>query len=363
MSDVAGDNFIVKAEVNPVKPVTTTRGVSTGIMTVWNRVDVEYVRMERAVELPVDQIAPCFRHAFAEIDISKKTIATGFDDMGFMGKDEDQSDINMKGYGTAATGVFTMEGHAGWVLLVAASRLWPEKHSMIIYEGEATAQDTFFTVPKSQVILADAPKMALVYDSTRLVGVVPPYPIDRSILTGFTTSFLGTEGELYKFAVEPHNFYDVENFDTPFLEARLKSYGFKNNEKIKVKICGAGEEFTYPYGLSLNTRESGHHASTGRTFVFTRTAPPSDHLRIIVHELTHAFECQHMCGNWNWTNDAAGNACTMNYPSRFILDEAKPRKPLRWTQNQVSPELCPQHLKHLREYHLDENTGLKWTTP
>ncbi len=53
VSDVAGDTYRVKASTR-FAPCTSAR---TGVMTVWDRIELEYVKMASAIALPVNEIA------------------------------------------------------------------------------------------------------------------------------------------------------------------------------------------------------------------------------------------------------------------------------------------------------------------
>src|SRR5271156_6829018 len=55
--DVAGANYILRARVKDDPKITLSVGGSTGTMTVWHRVDLEYVKMDSADELPVGDIS------------------------------------------------------------------------------------------------------------------------------------------------------------------------------------------------------------------------------------------------------------------------------------------------------------------
>jgi len=45
-------------------------------MTVWKRIDVEYVRMTNALSLPVKKVAPYFEPAFVQMDFTEERIVT-----------------------------------------------------------------------------------------------------------------------------------------------------------------------------------------------------------------------------------------------------------------------------------------------
>jgi hypothetical protein len=66
------------------------------------------------------------------------------------------------------------------------------------------------------------------------------------------------------------------------------------------------------------------------------------------------------CGNWDWQKKADRTACCMCYGFELVLDDGAPRKPIAWTQNRAGPDLCAHHIRHMRDYPLEDNPGLGW---
>jgi len=98
----------------------------------------------------------------------------------------------------------------------------------------------------------------------------------------------------------------------------------------------------------------------GRLIVFTRSMDAADYIRVLCHELCHAFDNAHKCGSWDWRLQPDRTSCCMNYWFQFVLDDGTPRKPISWTQNRTSADLCGPHLRRMRDYHLQDNPGLAW---
>src|SRR4029079_15646250 len=105
---------------------------------------------------------------------------------------------------------------------------------------------------------------------------------------------------------------------------------------------------------------AGKHFFGGRLLVFTQSMVPAEYIPVLCHELCHAFDNAHKCGNWDWVKQADRTGCCMNYWFQFILDNAGPRKAIGWTQNRNSDALCGPHLRRMRDYHLQSNPGLAW---
>jgi len=127
-----------------------------------------------------------------------------------------------------------------------------------------------------------------------------------------------------------------------------------------VQVLSAGEDALVVAGISPGgTSVGGKHYFGGRLIVFTKTQS-GDVIVTLCHELCHAFDNAHKCGNWDYRQQANRTSCCMNYWFQFVLDDAAPRAPIRWTQNRQSADLCGEHIVRIRDYHLEDNPGLGW---
>jgi hypothetical protein len=366
-SDIAGDNFRVTATIIPVAPITTALPATTGIMTMWNRIDLEYVKMASAEELPVDQIGVHYALACAQIDVSERREVTGKSDRALMGPNDSLARKACDRYATKAQGEFTKEHEKGWFFVASARRLKPVKDSQTLYEGPATAHGDHILLPPGVVVTS--PGAVFIYNPATSFWLLPPKPKNPDLCTHFdvirsdTTSPPRAPGQgpgvaQRRLWLEAHDFHKIDDQDNAFLNATLKEYGFADGETLEVKVVSAGTSVagTSPGGLTVK----GRKFFAGRLVIFTDDCPPQFRLIALCHELCHAFDNAHKCGNWDWTADAERTSCCMNYVVSFILDDATPRAPIRWTQGQVSAELCARHLRGMREYHLQDNPALKW---
>jgi hypothetical protein len=153
----------------------------------------------------------------------------------------------------------------------------------------------------------------------------------------------------------------VDNPDVSFLDAGLSHYGFPAGAKIPIQVLSLGDEALVLGGVSPGGVEVlGKHYFGGKLLVFTKSLPVPDRLSTMCHELCHAFDNAHKCGNWDWINQATLTSCCMNYWFQFVLNDASPRKPIRWTQNRSSADMCGPHIVRIRDYHLEKNPGLGW---
>ena len=77
VSNVAGDNFVVRARIKKSPRVAPSSEARTGVMTVWKRIDVEYVCMEGALSLPIAKVPPFFEPARVQMDFSTERTVPG----------------------------------------------------------------------------------------------------------------------------------------------------------------------------------------------------------------------------------------------------------------------------------------------
>jgi hypothetical protein len=361
VSNIAGDNYIVWAKITPKDPITQTFPAVTGIMTVWNRIDVEYVKMKSADDLPMSELPVYFDMAFAQIDVSKKREVKGDADKPFMGSNDKEADAACDDY-ASSKGQFTMEGKPGWFFVASASRPLPEMHEFVIYEGDAFAQGRWIRLPKgADLPVYDTPAEVRIFNPEKLKGVAKPWPANPDLYTIFTVEDTVLHNEAWWLFLEVHDFHEVDQPDTSFLDANLVDYGFWDGAPISIQVLSEGEETHYATGISPGGTKIGDHSYFGgKVIVFTKVRPADWLLTTLTHELCHAFDNSHKCGNRTWNKGSPRPSCAMCYLRAFLLDDKKPRKPVRWTQNLNSAHFCAQHLRRMRDYHLQDNPGLGW---
>lgn len=355
VSDIAGDNFKVKAEVKADPTIDLSLAAETGVMTVWSRIDLEYVKMKTAAELPVDQISAHYDIACVQVDVTEKREVDGKFDLPFMGKTRDLAEAKCEEYATKAV-QFKKAGTPGWFFIVAAHRMLPPKATTILYEGSAEAQGGNVRLPKGTT-LPGTPKMVRVFEPAKIAGVKKPKPNDHDTHIKFSVSGK-VKNDLVLVA---HDFHEVDDPDNSFLDARLNDYGFADGTAIEVQVLNDGDEARITAGISPGGAEvAGKHYFGGRLIIFTEATGASDYLTVLCHELCHAFDNAHKCGNWDWRLQPQRASCCMCYWFQFVLDDAAPRKAIMWTQNRTTPDLCAKHIRHMRDYHLEDNPGLGW---
>ncbi len=352
--DVAGANYILKAKVKDDPRISTSLAGTTGIMTVWHRIEVEYAKMTSADELPVDQISTNYDLACVQVDVSLKRVVP--DRPTFGPTDNRASYAAIDRYATKASGEFSMEGQKGWFFICAANRFIPPRATTILFEGDAGAFGDKVRLPPG-TLLADKPAIVRVFNPAKISGLSPPLPNDHDAHIKFRVA-AQTGQDL---VLETHDFHLVDNPDASFLDADLSTYGFVTSTKIRVQVLSAGDDALVLAGISPGGKEVfGKHYFGGKLLVFTQSLAAPERLTTMCHELCHAFDNAHKCGNWDWVNQMNWTSCCMNYWFFFILDDASPRSPVAWTQNRCSATMCGPHIQHIRDYHLEKNPGLGW---
>jgi hypothetical protein len=355
VSDVTADNYRVKAQgVHP--DVTVSTPAQTGIMTVWDRIEIEYVKMLSASELPVDQIAPHYDLACVQVDVSEKREVGGSADMPQMDTTDALAYAACDAYSRSAGGQFSHEGQGGWFFMASANRFMPARTAAILYEGNAEANGDRVRLPAG-VVLSGIPKVVRVFNPARIGGIAPPKPNDYDIHIKFTITARSGRNLI----LQPHDFHAVDNPDHSFLDADLSHYGFTAGATIPIQVMSAGDEALVTAGISPGGADvGGKHYFGGKLLIFTKTLVGSQVIKTLCHELCHAFDNAHKCGNWDWENKTVRTSCCMNYWFQFVLDDASPRAPILWTQNRQSAGMCGPHIVSIRDYHLEDNPGLGW---
>lgn len=324
VSNVAGVNYRVRATLKAHPQITAAVPARTGAMTVWNRIQVEYVKMTAARPLPVDRLAAHFDPARAQIDIEPVRIVRPAWEKPLMGLDFDAARAECDTLATASHGEFRRAGQAGWFFLASAVQFTPPIPETVLFEGfaEARGRKLRLLPTAAQPVRAGKPGGIEVYDP----AVAPHQPglrpdRKRSLFFKISARY---GNEVY---IAPHDFYEVDNPDYAFMLADLTTYGFGEGEGVFVRMYVSGGSIG---GISPGTYRDPVTRRTffaGRLIVFTGSGAASDaHTLLMTHELGHAFDNAHKCGNWDWQNKPSRTSCTMCYEYMWVLrdPEAEP---------------------------------------
>src|SRR5690606_23869368 len=115
-TNVGGDNYVIRVQITGRSDLR----VSTGVMTLWKRIDVEYHQHQGVRDIPLRRVAAAFEDAFVQLDIEQQrerfTIRRRGSPTRYMTDDE-----NLEVAARALSQrLFRHARRPGWFLLVAA---------------------------------------------------------------------------------------------------------------------------------------------------------------------------------------------------------------------------------------------------
>jgi hypothetical protein len=387
VSNVAGDNFVVRARLKYAPRMVPASQVQTGVMTVWKRIDVEYVRMENALALPIDKVPSFFEPARVQMDFAKERVIPSKAFLTELDKDEASACADLASVGK---GEFKNEGKPGWFFLAAAERASSEffqKPSTGAtdptggrYTGKARvaavkgASSNWEKVVVNEVIpgkvaimkVRDRPdgphgympvwKKEVVGGQTHLHLVGIDYQSDFEVPTGKDTGRMGDSGKGGAYD-KTDMFYPRHRLRLPAGTWDSPGMGFGEDIYIETRPPGSVETT----GLSPPVVHLGNEYFAGRLVVFTRafaatTLNEDGAVATIVHEFTHAFGYPHKCGFYAWPQPP-GETCTMNYFLTWLYGIGS-RRLDRFKFGNKSAHLCAKHLAGVREVHLEDNPAI-----
>lgn len=392
--DSGGDRLIVEVGLETDIGLGFVCGDRTGIMSVWERVSVDYYWMDQrmghgpaALHLPVSEVPRHFEPAFVQLDFEPEQTVPPTWTRRHMADSEQSLELQTANF---ITNVFLHNGQAGWFCLVAAKLPYPLPADPGVVQ-EAGVQVTigrgqwweYIEVPFNWRNVAAAaaglvtlswgnPVTSVQFDviSDELVPgrTITLMPLD--ITDGFTGH--DSNGSLTH-AYATMRYYSAQG-SRPEAGAWTGGHpGFGAPSPITARIETPGARYTA--GISPPVRPGGHGAEyfAGRTIVFTHHGSYADTSHgvvipqpnvnakletVIVHELTHAFGMPHKCGKLEPTIRRT-TSCAMNYDNHWITQDLNDHLWPR-TDGRVGPELCARHVREVRRVHLEDNLGLRF---
>ncbi|WP_437930755.1 hypothetical protein WMF37_16515 [Sorangium sp. So ce291] len=370
MTDIAGDNLIVRAEL---EGVAEAAGDETGIMTLWRRIDVEYIRMESAPPLPVEAVPKHFEPVFTQLDFAEERVI----------QDRQRLALDANTLGETASRfvseVFSHAGEPGWFCLIAALEPHPVPQARgaqlftgmvtILDGGEGERRREYVEIPGDH---PDAGQVMFRWDGEQIgfavamAAVLDDPPRTRLWLEphDIQSQFTAGDGSV------AHAYRDRLFF---FPRARRRGAaweppGYGVPQRVEADVRGPGAAYVAGMSPTIDIGPARYFA--GRTIVFTqhrawwdpeREQPRPGYerhtLHTVVHELTHAFGMPHKCGYFDYLTPRQ-TTCCMNYRSHWMIDADQQLIP--GTAGQVGHDLCGRHVKETRRVRLEANRGLRW---
>ncbi|WP_438017155.1 hypothetical protein WMF18_41280 [Sorangium sp. So ce315] len=372
--DTAGDNFIVRADIDSATKVEGF-GAETGIMTMWHRIRVESIRMKSAFALPMDEVPVPFEPCCVQLDCEPEKEVPDQPQMAPKGDDLETECV------AYVDKVFSNKSNPGWFCVISAMEPHPlpTKKGDQVFEGDAE--------------LKSGGAGANLFEYFEIPGTFPD--VDFAELTsgsetvGFNLFSVQTEttgaGPITRCWIVEHDAqpdftagdgsiahaYKVQFNYSPRYRKKggaVTPGGYGMAAKVKVKVFNPGAFYTA--GISPTVTAKGKEYFAGRTIMFTHHSAyreaatglpkPTYRARIvgtIVHELVHAFGMPHKCGYFDF-RAPRDKTCCMNYRPNWMLDDK--RNLIPGTSGKTGSDVCGRHLKEVRRVHLEDNKGLAW---
>ncbi len=383
-TNMAGDNLVVRAELVADTPFESFAD-QTGIMTLWNRVDLAYLRMKSALPLPLDRAARGFEPACLQLDVAPERIIP---DVPFFAADENSYRKRLK----SVFAVCSPHGeNRGWGLALAALRAFKTPPQVPpLYEGMASvftlknADGTPYLDKKTlkRLEYVDLPGDCREAFAFRFVWAADEstepcsaeFFRDSNVLfkvhgQKFTRCFL--QGHTYWTEFRAHDFGPTSYFGMRFQKGTAGSRpgGYRVPEgPLFVTVTPEGNR---PILGETDGNKEGSHCRE-RVAIFTASIQETkghsgptaltDELAItLLHELTHGFDFPHMCGSWDYRTERK-RSCVMNYLGQWLVKPELPVPKTLLTNTGDGPlgELCARHIKELRRTHLEDNPLRPW---
>ncbi|MGK4005696.1 hypothetical protein WMF31_23920 [Sorangium sp. So ce1036] len=371
MTDIAGDNVIVRAELDAGGDAEAAD--ETGIMTLWRRIDVEYIRMESALALPVDEVPRHFEPTFTQLDFTPERVIPDRQhmapDAGALG---DLAPLFV-------SEVFAHAGDPGWFCLIAAlePHPLPEVRGELLFSGTVAILDSGEGERRREYIEIPGDHPDASYVTFRWGGEAVSFSVAIATVLG--------DPPRTRLWIEPH---DIQSRFTAgdgsvahayrhrvffFPRARLRGAsweppGYGVPARVEADVRGPGAAYTAGMSPTIDIGPARYFA--GRTILFThhrawwdearrrgRRGHEQRTLHTIVHELTHAFGMPHKCGYFDFRTPREATCC-MNYRTHWMIDEEQQLIP--GTAGRVGNDMCGRHVKEIRRVRLENNRGLRW---
>ncbi|MGK3994728.1 hypothetical protein [Sorangium sp. So ce1024] len=372
MTDIAGDNLIVRAELE-ADGLEEAPGDETGIMTLWRRIDVEHIRMESAPPLPIERVPKHLDPVFTQLDFTEERVI----------QDRQHLALDAGTLGEAASRfvseAFSHAGEPGWFCLIAALEPHPvpQARGALLFTGMVTIRDAGEGARRREYVEIPGEHPDASHITFRWGGDAMGFSV--SIVT------LLSDPPRTRLWIDPHDIqseftagdgsvahaYRHRLFFFPRARRRDAAWeppGYGIPTRVEADVRGPGA--AYAAGMSPTIDIGPARYFAGRTILFThhqawwdpelaqpRPGYEERTLHTLVHELTHAFGMPHKCGFFDYRAPRR-TTCCMNYRTHWMIDADEQLIP--GTAGRVGSDLCGRHVKETRRVRLEDNRGLRW---
>ena len=374
--NVLGTNLRVRAELIGGDAGVPVFNAASGVMTMWNRIDVEVVRMEGAKDIngAVREIPKYFLPCCVQLDFHAERMLTG--DLApteLAGGEGGVLEETARQW-VSRPEVFSHGTEKGWFFLAAARLPYkrPPENGVLYNDHEYELSGEAVEIPGD---LGTASYVQFFWTGAG----------GQKLSAGFQVRTTEKNGEktkiwLYGNDVTPEfTGHDSDGSSSHAYASKILYYprtqqraggpavpgGFgipESGAAVRVRAPGA----TIVSGESPRLKNASHPDEkyfAGRTIVFTEAITGDkfneEIVSTVVHEFVHAFGMPHKCGYWDWrAGNSKRRSCCMNYFNTWVADGSHHLIP--GTMGKVGADVCGRHLMEVRRVHLEKNLGLNW---
>ena len=221
-------------------------------------------------------------------------------------------------------------------------------------QGDATIAGAAGSDEKYQITLdAPLPSGPGIPDLYKIQeNFIQLYKPDLSNNIGFILHAPSTSSDRKTVFAVYHLYSPIDNPNS-VVKKDLTDHGWAQNDPVKVKILSPGAYGTS--GINDYIGIGNNVYFNGRVMFFSGF---TNTLGTLLHELGHAVGFAHRCGNRDYKDD---KTCFMEYSTDWLL--ALPHDPdpgarnlSPWTNDDLGLEMCPYHIKGIRETHLEQDS-------
>jgi hypothetical protein len=388
--NVAGTNFILKAELS-VPDATPVFAATTGVMTMWKRLDVEVVRMESAhsIDAAVSNVPKFFLPAFVQLDFHPERVVNGALDKAEMTPHE-RLEMEATRAWINHPKVFSRQREPGWFFLGAArraSRLPGGANPPNLFDGHEytlgfdLSRTRFASWVEVEGEFREASLVTFFWIDPSAGPLRGMFPVAKTKpRKGRTKLILGANDVVPDFTG-----HDSDGSTDHAIKTSIYFYP-QHQYSLATSTLSPGGLGVPSTGARLVVHAPGASASrgisplqpdaktgagqffAGRTVLFTHAPSLSQNgnptsgfadevVHTAIHEFLHAFGMPHKCGHFNWRTPRL-KSCCMNYFLTWLVDSS--RNPIPGSEDIGGKDMCGRHAMEVRRVHLEKNKGLNW---
>jgi hypothetical protein len=351
VTDVGGDNYIIKAKIKINSFTARDNFFKSGIITVWKRVKLQRTQMVSAKNIDCTELNSSLGKAFVEFDLQPTSsvpdgiILTGTPLKWAMGTNRAAAFSACGNYVKAPSeGEFTHAGEGSWFFLASAE----------YFDSPSGATSVQLVNPVTNGLSAVLSGNSIYLPIPIVTNQNPASIVIWKDINEFTNR--GSKYVAMSCKLDPNDInrrtlsFDSWSFpyyqpvDDKFTSDQkdLNDLGFTNGEYIVAEVMSAGALNT----TGISPSDPATAKFRGRTIVFR-----NGNNSTISHELVHGLGMAHLCGHRDYTGS---QTCLMHYGHFWLLKADGTLD--RWIRGAPGLQLCPEHIRALRNTKLEDES-------